>query len=341
MKICIIGAGWYGLHIAYLLQNKHKITIFEEMDDIFNNSSYHNQRRLHLGFHYPRCYKTRVLCLKGFNRFIKNYEEVIDDISNNYYCISNDSFIDFETYKQIYNSNEYLDKYTIIDNNGILENIDGKFLDVKEKIINSDKAKKYFKNKINQCDFIFNYKVTKIENINNKVNINNEYTFDMVFDCTYGKLNKEINFLYEKTITLLYRKIQEPKFNAITIMDGHFSSLYPLDGNCILYSLTNVKYTPLITSYCFNTVENYKITENIVQDIKNNMEKEIEKYIPNFKNIFLYDSYFIAYKTKSINNNNDNRDCNIIKNKNIFHICCGKITGIFKVEDYFRELKLI
>ena len=58
-KIAIIGAGWFGCHIALeiLKLNKFKIQIFERNKDIFNGASSNNQNRLHLGFHYPRSKK--------------------------------------------------------------------------------------------------------------------------------------------------------------------------------------------------------------------------------------------------------------------------------------------
>jgi L-2-hydroxyglutarate oxidase LhgO len=112
--IIIIGTGWFGLHTALLLEQKYNVLILEKNSTIFNNSSNFNQNRLHLGYHYPRSYKTRELCLKGYTKFINKYRELIDFIDNNYYCISNDSLIDYNTYKQIYNTSNY--KHSFIKN---------------------------------------------------------------------------------------------------------------------------------------------------------------------------------------------------------------------------------
>ena len=61
-----------------------------------------NQNRLHLGFHYPRSYKTRLLCKNGYDKFIKQYSELTDIIDKNYYCIADESILDYETYKHIF-----------------------------------------------------------------------------------------------------------------------------------------------------------------------------------------------------------------------------------------------
>lgn len=145
MHIIIIGSGWYGLHTYLLLQNTgHKITILEKKKTIFDNSSNFNQNRLHLGYHYPRSSKTRELCLKGYSRFILKYRELIDFIDSNYYLISKKSIIDYETYIQIFNNDNY---YHNIEKNHYFQNIDGNIINTKEKIINSFKAKKYFTKK--------------------------------------------------------------------------------------------------------------------------------------------------------------------------------------------------
>jgi L-2-hydroxyglutarate oxidase LhgO len=60
-KIAVIGAGWFGCHIAYqLIKKNYSVKIYEERNDIFCGASGNNQNRLHLGFHYPRSLITRT-----------------------------------------------------------------------------------------------------------------------------------------------------------------------------------------------------------------------------------------------------------------------------------------
>jgi L-2-hydroxyglutarate oxidase LhgO len=88
-NIIIIGGGWYGCHIASILKEYNfNITIIEKNNTIFDNSSYYNQNRLHLGYHYCRNYSTRQLCKKSYYLFINKYNHLIDTIINNYYVIS-------------------------------------------------------------------------------------------------------------------------------------------------------------------------------------------------------------------------------------------------------------
>jgi hypothetical protein len=336
-NIIIIGTGWYGLHTALLLQNKYNVIILEKNTEIFNNSSNYNQNRLHLGYHYPRCAKTREICYKGYHKFIDNYRNVVDFIDNNYYCISKDSIIDYTTYLQIYNINKY--NHTIIKNN-IFNNIDGDIINTQEKIINSIKSKNYFKKNI-KCEIKFNYTVTDIKQINNKVIINNELECDLLFDCTYNQLNlSKNNYIYENTISLLYKRINfNDNYESLTVMDGDFFSLFPRDVHKKLYTLTHVKYTPFIKS---NNIEDLNlnsksvITTKELNLIKNNMIKEVKEYIPNFLKNYTYVSYFTSYKCKLLSNN-DNRSCIIEKHNNIISVNCGKIIGIFELEEYIKS----
>ena len=69
------------------------------------------------------------------------------------------------------------------------------------------------------------------------------------------------------------------------------------------------------------------------------MINKINIYYPNFLNTFAYEGYFLSNKTKLISNS-DSRECNIEKNGNIISINCGKITGIFEMENYFNSLDM-
>jgi len=338
-NIAIIGSGWFGLHTAMLLQDAYNVTILEKNDSIFDNSSNYNQNRLHLGYHYPRCKQTRELCYNGYNRFIKKYRSILDFIDKNHYCISKDSIIDYETYKQIFNTKEY--SHMILENE-YLENIDGKIINTQEKIINSDKAKEYFKNNI-KCNILLNYEVTKIEQKNNKVLINDQHQFDVLFDCTYNQMNLSSNeYIYEKTISLLYNRINFSKqFDSITIMDGDFISLFPRNIDKDLYTLTHVKYTPFFKSDNAKNIINKEITPEELDTIKKNIVESTKLYYPDFCKDFIYVSYFLSYKCKPITNSSK-RTCNIEQFKNIITVNCGKILGIFELEDFIKnKLKLI
>ena len=339
-KIIIIGSGWYGCHIASILKDKYDITIIEKNNDIFDNSSYYNQNRLHLGYHYCRNFPTRNLCQENYDRFINKYKHLVDIIDNNFYVISNKSIVDFKTFLSIYNYEKF--NFELIENN-IFNNIEGKIIKVKENVINSDKVYKHFKEELKDIKFVFgesvknyvkNEDVILVYNNNNKV-----YECDILFDCTYNQLGlSKQKYVYELTCSLLYEKINKTQFDAITIMDGKFSSLYPRDLTNSIYTLTDVEFTPVICSNKFSDILEYKMTDEKIEEIKSNMVSKFKKYYPNFENDFNYNGYFLSKKTKLISNS-DSRDITIEElDKNIITVNCGKIYGIFDWEDFILKM---
>ena len=189
MKIIIIGTGWYGLHTYLFLKEMNKninVTVLEKNDKMFDNSSNYNQNRLHLGYHYPRSYETRKLCIEGYYRFISKYRQVVDFMDYNYYLISKNSLLDYYTYLSIFSDINY--QHYIIKND-YFNNIDGNIINTKEKIINSVKTREYFKKRINSSEIKLNYKVTNIIQKNNKVIINDDLESNLLIDCTYNQLN--------------------------------------------------------------------------------------------------------------------------------------------------------
>jgi hypothetical protein len=322
--IAIIGGGWYGCYIVeYLLDNYNylNITLIEKNGDIFMGSSNKNQNRLHLGFHYPRCDITQNKCKLNYEKFVNKYNDLVDNIDKNYYIISDKSNVKYNDYIKKY------DNYQLIDN-AIFTNIDGKIINTTEKYINFNKAKKYFKNRFqNRVKFIFNYEVISIENKENNIIINNDFIFHKIFNCTYNQIQIEKDVIYEKCLTLLYKKIDITPFDCLTIMDGNFASIFNYNDN--IYTLTDVKYTPLIKGK-FNEIEtynNYNLDEKIEL-----FEKNVSLYYPEFKNKFKYYDYYESYKCKNISEN-DSRDINITIDNNIFNVWCGKISLIFEMNN--------
>jgi hypothetical protein len=372
-KICIIGCGWYGCHIAQILKDKYDIIMIEKENDIFNNSSYYNQNRLHSGFHYCRDYSTRHLCKNNYERFKSTYNEMIDIIDNNFYLISNESIIDYNTYTNIYKYEEF-SFYTI--KNKWFNNIYNDILIVNEHVINSDKVYNYFKHELKNINIKFNTKFINYVKKNNKiiiefmdVNGNSTYECDILLDCTYNQVGlSKKDYIYELTISLLFEKKNKTAFDAITIMDGEFMSLYPRNIELNIYTLTDVLLTPIIKSSKYSDIEksisgsqliyndlnmlstgmvqtssethvSFQIVPNthIIDNIKDKMITRFIKYYPNFLNDFNYTGYFISKKTKP-NSASASRDIIIDEiEENVISVNCGKIYGIFYFEDMIRQ----
>ena len=340
-RIIIIGSGWYGCYLTTILKDNYDVTIIEKNNEIFNESSYYNQSRLHIGYHYCRDYKTRQLCLNNYEKFLNQFTNCVDMIDKNYYVISKESIIDFNTFNSIYKYEKY--NFDLIENK-FLENIDGDLILTNEAVINCDKIKTYFNNELKDINIILNTKVNKYEKTNNMINVicdNKSYECDYLFDCTYNQLclSKQ-SYIYELTITLLFKRINPTPFNGITIIDGKFCSLYPRDIKNNIFTLTDVEYTPIISSKNYDVINSYKVSQEEVENIKIKMINKIKKYYHDFDNNFIYESYFLAKKTKMMSNS-DSRDIIIEQvDENITSINCGKITGIFELNNIMKQTNL-
>lgn len=325
MKIAIIGAGWLGCHTAYKLkQDNHDITLFEK-SDIFSNSSFFNQNRLHKGFHYSRNQKTRKLCYDTFDLFINDYPNLVDDIENNYYVIPTDkSLIDYGTFKSIFFHENILFTESTLS---CLRNIDGSVI-VDEKYIDPVKSRNFFKTELQN-----NLVIKEIKSEDLKL-LSSEY--DLVINVTNNLLQPLSNCYFELSLTLIYERLIDKQFGSITMVDGPLFSIYPYRD--MQYTVTDVEYTPLYTSNEISDILQYKNTINdvMIDNIRSKIEEKIQYYYGGFKTHFEYKSYYTSVKVKRHSESADRAPV-IIKNDNIITCVTGKIQGIYTLENFIKN----
>ena len=323
MKICIIGGGWVGCHLANKLKSHHEIILFEKNDKLFRETSYKNQNRLHLGYHYARNLKTRELCLDTFDLFIADYGKFTEKVKNNLYCVPNkDSLIDFGTYLKIFDAEN---KIVTIPTE--LLDIEG-CVNTKERHISFQSIHDYFNLTLAP------YKIRKEITESDIDNLQKE--FDLVIDCTNNHLicNDEQSF-YEPTISLVYEKISPNSFDALTLVDGDLFSIYPYKEN--LFTVTDVIETPLGKFWDKESMISFldSITQNHINKKITQIEKNVLKHYPFFLKDFTYKDYFISTKIK-IKNKSDYRAPIIKEHKNFIQCFTGKIQGVYLIEDYIK-----
>ena len=341
MKIAIIGAGWFGCHIASkLLDESYEIKIFEKEKKIFNNASGNNQNRLHLGFHYPRSKETIELSKASFFKFKKEYNFLTKKIKNNIYSISNSkkSKINFKDYCKILKVSKLKFK-KLNSKNSITQNfknIEGSIICDEELILISrsiDFFNRKLKSKIN-----FNSEVKKVV-FKNKSYFINGNRFDYVIDCTgYSfKKNKLKNLRYEFCVIFLYKKEKNNDDFAITIMDGPFFTLYPWNEKNE-YGLYSVQSSRIISSKNIVSLKK-RVHKSIKSQLLNKKRKSVEskflKYYPEFKKKFKFKRYLFSYRT-IIKNKFDTRVYRVTNKNKFISVFPGKIDHIFYA---YNEIK--
>ena len=325
MKIAIIGGGWVGCHLSLkLLGKNHNVTLFERNNELFNETSYNNQNRLHYGFHYARNYKTRELCRTTFPVFLNEYGFLTEKIQNNLYCVpSIKSNIDFETYIKIF------DGFEMENTTNSFKNIEN-CIKINERYIDFKMAHDFFNEKLKNifiCKDITSKKLTKMSK-----------EYDLVINATNNQIKNNLNNnFYELTISLIYEKTKKIDFGAVTLVDGSFFSIYPYKDN--LYTLTDVEFTPLKKFKQIKTLDKFKrcIDDVYVFKRKNSMEQKVKEYFPEFLDYFKYNSYFLSTKSKAVNSS-DERYPVVTVSDNVINCFTGKIQGIFIIENYINNI---
>jgi hypothetical protein len=343
MKIAIIGAGWFGCHLGLVLKNRgYNITIFELENRIFSGASLLNQNRVHAGFHYPRSYKTRNLCIETFVRFIHKYGDFLDEVENNLYCIAREnSKIDFKTYLQILDISGL--KYEHYDHSVFnIRNIEG-CIKTKEMKFKAYECKKFFESSLKD-DIKLNRTVKKLINTDKGVLVDGE-EFDLAINCTYNYFNpiRNLKVYYIPSLCLLYKKTQTGKKEdfALTILDGNFASLFPfyLEDATVVYTLTHVEHTHL--KKCTTIQQALQIKDGFNQEYLEKLRKKFERdfmhFYPDFLKEYEYLDFFIAIKTWLKKVEDANRECIVNFDENIINTFSGKINGIFYAEDKIGE----
>lgn len=344
MRALIIGSGWYGCEAATSLRRMGvDFDIIDRNNDFFMGSSSNNQNRLHFGgFHYCRSHATRVECRRGYDVFMERYPRFSRRVDS-YYLIASKSILDFETYLAIFlhESSPFLvESVQDLVKRGIVLNpnlVDGnRVILAKERWIDFKSIRLYFKK-----EFIHNllpYDESKlyISPDKNVITFDNS-RYDIVFDTTYGKLFPLDESVFELCLTLIYKRIDKSQKNSpsLTVVDGDFFSLYPYDFEKNLFTLTHVRYTPLIVSHEIETIEGFErsLVPKLISDRKKMIEEDVTNFWKNFLDTHDYVDYFVSTKTKFKDVDTGDRSMRTQRRGNVVSMCGGKITGVFDVQD--------
>ncbi|MEX2590178.1 MAG: FAD-dependent oxidoreductase [Chitinophagales bacterium] len=340
MRIGIIGAGWFGCHIAYVLKQKgHHIKLFEKNDRIFSSASGNNTGRLHRGFHYPRCQETMNQTKLGFLEFEKRYKDFLYKVDKNIYGVSKDgSYMSWDSYKNVLKKSglQFVEKSP--DELG-LRNLSGALI-CDEYFIDFSKSINFFNERIRD-EITFNHKVKSISEKGNVISIDNKYDFDYVIDCTYGAFTQMIGFEVQYELVQLPIFIDTTKKQNISyvIMDGEFQTLSPLKTNnkSNVFSLYDVKYSRLHISDNFKEIQNeFSKINSTGKDFKVENSSEIidkaEYYNPGFSEKFRLENAVLCTRA-IINDLNANRTCKIEYDGKLIKVFSGKINTIFEAEN--------
>jgi len=322
MRVCIVGSGWYGCHVAtYLLERGHSVTLVDKEPELFSGASSHNQNRLHLGFHYPRSKPTIDECQRGFSKFCERYGECVVSFQHNNYLIHDSSRVEFKDYLTLFSD------YQLVSPDIPTRDVVPVCIRVKEAYIDFRKAKQQFDHLLPRLE---TRKVATLEVGDHSATLDG-VSYDYVINCTNNQwvpLSLPFVPLYENVCSFVYH-IPFETITAYTVMDGSFFSIYPYDLDKSLYTITHVTLSVLTRSG--HLVDR----EFDVDSVRYLVEKEVHAVLPSLE--LTYHSYFVSKKTK-YDVETDDRSLRVFHKGRYLSFSGGKITGIFETESILDEI---
>lgn len=303
-RVIIIGGGYFGLYLAWSLAlEEYSVKLFEAESELMTHASFHNQARIHQGYHYPRSVLTALRSRETFDRFVNEFPECVYKDFDKYYLVgkhlgkvSSSQFFNF--FKRIgcpitradgkvfdlvnpnYISDCFLTKEFAFDSlrlkQAMLERIKGVDVEIclNHVALSVEKKKEL---------------ILKVRNLQNEIE---EHTATHIFNCTYSGLNVVtggsnlplIPLKHELTEMVLVDVPEEIRHMGITVMCGPFFSVMPfpsvlVDGHPV-HSFSHVRYTPHYEWYDKDKTKGYSPLSKELNSAWVYMKKDATRYMP-------------------------------------------------------------
>lgn len=357
-SIGIVGAGWYGIHLALQLKKcGFDVTLLEVEEDILSKVSGQFGIRLHTGLHYPRSPATRKSCQEGFDAFCQHYPQLINDHFYSIYGLGA-SDADHETSKVDHNQFD-----AVCRELGNHENIDVQEWGYQDLIaainiqepsaIVGERLRKTFKKMLAELEVkvLCNTRVTTIEKSGNQFLVNEHLKFDQIINATgfqsllpADALPFEMEIVYQPCLALVYEDLEAGvKPISFIVVDGWFPCLMPYDDrieeeeSCVKhYIVTHGKWTILGSYHTASEAEENLscVTDAFIQEhVRPNCESEMARFWPRFPSRYRYVKWIGSVLAK-IKTDKEFRSAVTFQEQTsgIIHIIPGKISHVFDTE---------
>lgn len=314
-KVCIVGAGFYGLMLADFLSDKYEVEIFEQAPDVMTKGSHLCQMRIHSGMMYPRNMKTALSCIHTFKPFMLKFRQAIVHDFTSVYAIARDSKTPAKEYLEVQRS--LGQSFTTVKNEIFNPELISTVVACKEYTFDPLKIKQILLDRLKKKKVII-HKNCKITDLH--------LDYYRVFNCTYAEIN---NLLAASNLPLV-PELQIKQYEKIYYTDnlGRYA-ICVVDGDYFTTMCTVSDEKTL-------TASELSITHNSVSRYPEVFAR-VKKFIPSIKLYYLRSEF--GNKAILQSSDNQNRYCNIFKHSdNIYSILGGKVTNVF---DMFDELKHI
>lgn len=355
MEIAIVGAGWYGCHLALELKKQgHEVSLYEKNPRILSQTSGTFGIRLHAGPHYPRSEETRKSCLRGLEEFKIRYPDLVTPHEYSIYGLGT---TDADDKPPRISEQEFIKVCQESKSAKILNPVSAGYRNLitaasieEPSIALGTRLRTAFTRYLTQADVKINCNVAIEQLIPKRQGV---LVKGSLFDKRFDKVINATSYLclkpptknfpfnmevvYQPCLALVYHdKKPVAKPFSFIVMDGWFPCIMPVCDETPVnkYILTHGKWTIMGS---FNTPdEAQNLLNNLTDDwvaehIKPFCESEINRFWPAFAERFEYLSWkgnvLAKLKTKK-----EFRSAIAYEKNNVIHVFPGKISNVFDVE---------
>ena len=350
----VVGGGFFGVNIAIYLaqQNKGQVILLERENSLLSRSSFHNQARVHNGYHYPRSFTTAYRSRINLPRFVEDWPSAIKKDFTKLYAISRkNSKVTAKQFarfcKEIGAKIEPAESFSHLFNDRLIEE---SFL-VEEYVFDAAVLAEWGKSQLELAGVkvLLNAHVTELSKQQAGLVVSyglgesvQQICSEKVFNCTYSGLNQFVGdfsgthtkLKHELTEMALVQVPDSLKNIGVTVMDGPFFSIlhFPTRG---LHTLSHVRYTPHFTWLDEKGVNPYeKLAMYEKQTRVDRMMRDAQRYIPELAKATYRGSLFEVKTVLVKNETDDGRPILFEDYQNLpglYSVLGGKIDNIYDV----------
>lgn len=353
----VIGGGFYGATIAAYLAARRgfqQVTLIEREAQILSRASYHNQARVHNGYHYPRSYTTAYRSRVNFPRFVADFGATVrSDFTALYAIARRDSKVTARQFQRFCREIGAAIEPAPPSLAGLFEPrlIEEAFL-VEEHVFDATRLRDQALAELQRLgvEILVGSRVTRLcaqegglaAGYADAAGAEREICGRFVFNCTYSGVN-QIGGAFQGTRASLKHEIAEMALIevprslrglAVTVMDGPFFSMLPFPARS-LCTLSHVRYTPHRQWFDTAGCDPYRVLDTYDRQTRvDRMIREASRYLPVLQEARHVDSLFEVKTVLAKNETDDGRPILFERHDTLrgcFTVMGGKIDNIFDV----------
>jgi glycine/D-amino acid oxidase-like deaminating enzyme len=353
----VVGGGFYGAVIAsYLVRRRGfaRVALVEREPQLLARASYHNQARVHNGYHYPRSFTTAYRSRINLPRFLHDFPAAVKRDFTKVYAIarrnSKTTARQFERFCQGIGASLEPAPPAIA---ALFEPklIEAAYL-VQEYAFDALALREWAVAELARCgvDQYLCVRVTGVVRESDGLRVECEdgggaaqvLAAHCLFNCTYSGLNQfagdypgtSIRLKHEITEMALIGPPAALRGLGITVMDGPFFSLMPFPPRG-LHTVSHVRYTPHLAWLDRPGEDPYaRLAAYPRESRADRMLRDIARYLPAIADAVVVDSLFEVKTVLTKNEGDDGRPILFERHEALpgcYSILGGKIDNIYDV----------